>query len=588
LIAVTALAYQPAWNGKPIWDDDIHITIPQLRSWHGLAQIWTDPAATAQYYPILHSFFWIEHKLWGESLLPYHLVTIVLHAVAALLLLRILQWLEVPGAWLAAFIFALHPVHVESVAWISELKNTLSGAFCAGATLAYLRYDQHRQRGMYILAFALFLVGLMAKTAIVTLPAVLLVVFWWKRGKLNWERDLKPLIPFFLAALAAGMVTVWAEQKFSINAGETFDFSVTDRFLISGRLFWFYLGKLFWPANLMMIYPRWSISGTVWWQYLFPIAMLALFVGLWIVRRRSRAPFAAALYFFLMLFPVLGFFDLSYFMSGLPQFPRAAVFRADHFQYLANVGIIALVSAGVAILLARIQGWWRALGYTFCVALLAALAFLTWRQSRLYQDAETCFRAVIAKNPDSATAHNNLGIALVQNGAADEAIAHYQKALELDPAYRFAHYNIGAALLEKGQVDDAIPHLRTLLKMDPNHPKAYYSLATALAKKGETDQAIAYYERALKLAPDFADVHGSLANALLEKGDIDSAIAHYRKAVELDPKNPTAHYNLAVGLVRKRQLDEAIAELKTVLQIQPDYPDAEALLRNTLARKAQR
>ena len=588
MVAVTALAYQPAWNGKPIWDDDIHITIPALRSLHGLARIWTDPAAAPQYYPILHTVFWIEYKLWGAWPLPYHLVNIVLHAVTALLLLRILQRLEVPGAWLAAFIFALHPVHVESVAWISELKNTLSGALCAGAALLYLNYERNRKYDTYLAAFALFLIGVMAKTVIVTLPAVLLVVFWWKRRKLEWARDFKPLIPFFVVGLAAGIVTIWAEQKFSAREGEIFDFSTIERVLIAGRLFWFYLGNLFWPTNLSLIYPAWNIAGSVWWQYFFPVGALALFVGLWLLRRKSRAPLAAFLCFVLMLFPVLGFFNLSYFMSGLGPSHHAAIFRADHFQYLGDIAIIALFSAGAAWLSARIQGRYRSAVYVAGLTLLVLLAGVTWAQSRTYRDAETCFRAVLSKNPSSATAHNNLGIVLLQKGSLDEAIAYFEKAVEVTPDYDRGHYNLGAALLKKGQRDKAILHLKDALKLNPNYTKAYYSLATALSAKGENEQAIAYYDRALKLDPNFADAHGSLGNMLLEKGQLDAAMDHYRKAIELDQENATAHYNLAIALRRRNQSDEAVVELRKVLQIDPGYPEARQFLDQILSEKAKR
>src|SRR5256714_3028380 len=310
LIVATTVAYQPAWNGKPVWDDEIHITQPALRSVDGLARIWTDPSAAPQYYPVLHTLFWVEYKLWDGWPLPYHLVTILLHAVLALLIVQILRKLEVPGAWLAAFIFALHPVHVESVAWFSEIKNTLSGVLGAGAMLVYLNYDRDRQSRAYLLAIALFIVGLMAKTAIVALPVVLLIIFWWKRGKLAWARDSKPLIPFFGIALLAGVVTIWVEQKFCAEHDEIFNFSLIDRCLIAGRLFWFYLGNLFWPANLTIIYPRWQISAALWWQYLFPLATCALFGGLWMLRRKTRGPLAAALCFVVFLFPVLGVFNL--------------------------------------------------------------------------------------------------------------------------------------------------------------------------------------------------------------------------------------------------------------------------------------
>src|SRR5437588_5504115 len=213
LIVVTFLVYQPAWNGQPIWDDEIHITTPELRALHGLVRIWTDPAAAPQYYPALHTLFWLEYKLWDGSVLPYHLVTIFFHALLALLVMLILRRLNVPGAWLAAFVFALHPIHVESVAWFSEIKNTLAGALAAAATLAYLTYDQDRHRLAYLTALALFAVALLAKTAVVALPVVLLVVLWWKRGSHSWAGDLLPLVPFFTLAITVGILTVWSALK---------------------------------------------------------------------------------------------------------------------------------------------------------------------------------------------------------------------------------------------------------------------------------------------------------------------------------------------------------------------------------------
>src|SRR5947209_5504269 len=347
LIVVTFLVYKPAWNGQPIWDDEIHLTQPSLRSLGGLARIWTDPSAAPQYYPVLHTLFWLEDKLWDHSVLPYHLVTIVCHALLAILLAAILRRLDLPGAWLAAFIFALHPVHVESVAWFSEIKNTLSGVLAAAAMLCYLKYDRERRYGAYAAALAFFLLGLFTKSAIVGLPVIFAIVLWWKRGSLKIRRDLLPIIPFLATAVVAGIITIWVEQKFCAENGETFYFSILDRFLIAGRLLWFYVGKLFWPENLTLIYPFWHIDQSAWWQYLFPAAVLILFAALWSFRKKWRGPFAAALSFLVLLFPVLGFFNLSFFMSAPASDHYAAIFRADHFQYLASIAAIVPVAAGL-------------------------------------------------------------------------------------------------------------------------------------------------------------------------------------------------------------------------------------------------
>src|SRR5438552_8649357 len=366
-----------------------------------------------------------------------------------------------------------------------------------------------------------------------------------------------------------------------------FEFSLVDRLLMAGRLFWFYLGKLFWPTQLVVMLPRLESIESVGGQYVVPGAALALLVGLWIARRKSRGPLAAMLCFAAMLFPVLGFFNLSYFMTCPPPGHQFAIFRADHFQYLADTAVITLIACGAGWFWARMQTRHRLLFSIGVVAVLGLLASLTWAQSRNYRDTESCFRDVISKNLNSATAHNNLCNALLRKGSTDEAIAHFEKTLEIEPNYQFGQYNLGAALVQKGDVAAAIPHLKSALAANPNHSKAYYSLATALAQRGQMDQAIEYYSRVLKLEPDFPDAHTNLANLLLETGETEAALAHYRKAVELQPNNPGAHYNFGVGLARKGESDSAIAELRIALQLDPAYPDAEPLLRDLLARKTQ-
>jgi hypothetical protein len=336
LVIVTLLAYLPVWNGTPLWDDDAHLTKPELRSLQGLGRIWTQPGATQQYYPLVHTLFWVEHQLWDGWPVGYHLLSILLHCASALLLVRIMRQLQIPGAWLAAAIFALHPVQAESVAWISELKNTLSGMFYFGSVLAYLKFDRTRTRGSYAGALALFLFGLMSKTVIATLPLAILIIFWWKRGKLSWKRDVWPLIPFFLLGTAAGVFTAWIERSLVGAQGADFNYTIIERFLIAGRVIWFYLGKLIWPLDLIFVYPQWSISQTVWWQYLYPAAALLLLIVLIQLSPRCRPPLAGMLFFIVTLFPVLGFLNVYPFRYSLV---------ADHFQYLASLGIITLVAA---------------------------------------------------------------------------------------------------------------------------------------------------------------------------------------------------------------------------------------------------
>src|SRR5205807_3748384 len=324
------------------------------------------PHTNRQYHPLLDTVYWVEDKLWGQATLGYHFVNILLHAASALLLMKILQKLQVPGAWLAAAIFALHPVLVESVAWMVELKNPLSGLFFFAAILAYLTFDQTRRLRTYLLVGLLFTLGILAKAIVATVPAVVLILIWWKRGRVDWQRDVKPLLPFVVLAIAAGLLTAWMERAFSGAEGEEFQLSVLDRFLIAGRAFWFYISKLLFPNDLSLIYPRWKIDSNIWWQYLFPVAALGLFWSAWNQRKRWRWFFAASLFFAVTMAPLLGFFNVGFFRLS---------FVADHFAYLPSLAVIVPIAAG-ATYLSEHGSRWRFPLNSLVVVLLITLAIL--------------------------------------------------------------------------------------------------------------------------------------------------------------------------------------------------------------------
>ena len=544
LVIATFAAYLPAWNGTPIWDDDAHLTRPELRSLEGLTRIWVEPGATQQYYPLTHSLFWVEHQLWGDWPAGYHWLNIVLHCASAWLLVRILQRLEIPGAWLAGAIFALHPIQAESVAWISELKNMLSGVFYFGSMLACLKFDRTRNRASYIAALILFLLGLLSKSVIATLPGAILVIFWWKRGELSWKKDLLPLIPFFLLGTAAGLMTACLEQSLIGAKGSEYHYSIVERILIAGRVIWFYLGKLFWPLDLTFIYPRWQVSQNIWWQYFFPASVLVLLAVLGWLSHRSRAPLAGLLFFVGTLFPVLGFMNI---------FPFRYSLVADHFQYLASVGMITLVAAGITLCFERrlLPHW--PIGYFLPGALLACLTVLTWRQSTMYSDIETLWRTTIEKNPRAWMAHNNLGALLLKRGKVDEAMVHFQYTLKIKSNEVGAEANLGNALLQKGRLDEAIAHYSTALQMRPDDAEVEYNLGNALLRKGQLQEAIAHYQKALELNPAYADAHNNLGILFFQQGKLDQAIAHYQKALELNPEDVQARANLAWALATTEQ-----------------------------------
>ena len=331
LFCAALAAYWPALNGEFLWDDNAHVTKPELQSLHGLFRIWFEVGATQQYYPVLHSAFWVEHRLWGDSVLGYHLTNLCLHVLAACLLMWMVRRMALPGAWLAAFLFALHPVCVEAVAWIAEQKSTLSAVFYLAAASTYLNFDRTRRKAAYFQALGLFVLALLSKTVTATLPAALLLIFWWQRRRIEWRRDVQPLAPFFLLGAGLGLFTAWVERNVIAAEGPEFALSFLQRVLLAGRVIFFYFGKLIWPANLTFTYPRWTVDPSQWQQYVFPVGILAMAAALIWLARRQRGPLAAFLYFCGTLFPALGFFNV---------FPFLYSYVADHFQYLASLGIL--------------------------------------------------------------------------------------------------------------------------------------------------------------------------------------------------------------------------------------------------------
>src|ERR1043166_1983285 len=368
LAIVTILAYLPAIRSGYIWDDDKYVTKnPLLQEHGGLTRIWFEPQASPQYYPLVFTSFWIENKLWSLKPLGFHLVNVLLHAANSILVWRILKRLEVRGALVIGAIFALHPVHVESVAWVTERKNMLSGLFYLLSLRAYLRWDSQdvgRTWTGYGLSLLLFICALLSKSVTAILPAVILVILWWKHGRIAMS-DIARLIPFFLVGMALALHTAWLEKHHVGAERVDWGLSVLDRFLIAGRVPWFYLYKILWPHGLIFFYPRWTIDAGQWWQYLFPLATLASLAILWALRKRiGRGPLAAALIFCGTLFPVLGF---------LPVYPMIFSWVADHFQYLASIGMIALIVSAIA---ARVTS--PAVALCLAVIVLGAAATRTW------------------------------------------------------------------------------------------------------------------------------------------------------------------------------------------------------------------
>ena len=586
IFCATVLAYLPAVRGGFLWDDDSHVTRVDLRSLHGLERIWFEPGATQQYYPLLHTAFWVEHRLWGDAVAGYHLTNILLHAAAACLVMAVVRRLAVPGAFLAGLIFALHPVAVESVAWISEQKNTLSAVCYLGAAFVYLGFDRDRHASQYWLALGLFVLALLSKTVTATLPAGLLVVFWWQRGRVGWRRDALPLLPWFGLGITGGLFTAWVERTFIGAHGADYALSLLDRCLLAGRVVWFYLCKLAWPADLIFIYPRWTVDAAVWWQWLFPLSALML-VGIlcWVAAARTggpardraaRTPLAGWLFFVGTLFPVLGFLNV---------YPFRYSYVADHFQYLAGLGIIVPAACSLTWLLARVPARAKSAAWVLGAGLSALCAVLTWRQCGMYRDAETLYRTTLARNPDCWLAHNNLGLAWSEMpGRLNDAIAQYQEALRVNPDSAEAHNKLGLEWSKlPGRLQDAVIQYQEALRLQPDYVEAHNNLGIALAQlPGRQDDATAQYHEALRLMPDCAEAHNNLGQVWAQMpGRLEDAIIQYQETLRLKPDYVEAHNNLGIALAQMPgRLEDAIAQYQEALRLKPDCAEAHNNLGN--------
>jgi tetratricopeptide (TPR) repeat protein len=605
-----------------IWDDESHLTQnPCIVGPLGFKEIWT--SARAVYYPLVLTTFWTVHKFVGLSPWPYHLLNVLLHAGSAVLLWQVLRQLNVRGAWLGAALWALHPVMVQSVAWVTELKNTQSGFFYLLSVFCFLKWAEasttdHADntdssvRGpggalrkspfrrfaqspirLFVFSLFFFVLATLSKPSVVMLPVVLALCIWWRTEKIRWP-DVVALAPFVLISALASVWTI-LEQKLHAGAiGAEWAQTWSDRLIIAGRAIWFYVAKLAWPHPLIFIYPRWEINSSQPIAYLPVVAALAGLLALWSIRANwSRAAFFAAAYYVVSLFPVLGFFSVYFFRYS---------FVSDHFQYLASMGPLALAGAGIVAGCNRLAASRRlsALPSTarrivtpttpfvgICGVLLLALVFLTWRQTAVYHNLVTLYTATLTKNPGCWMAHYNLGIALNEQGDADSAIAHYRRAVELRPSYAEAHYNLGRLLAQKGQFDEAVVHYQKALEINPTDAEAHNNLGATLFVNGRLDEAIAHYRNALAIKPDYADASCNLANALLSNGDLDGAIAYYSGCLAVSPNQVESQYNLASALFRRGRMDEAIAHYQKVLQMRPDNADARANLGSIFLAKGR-
>jgi len=572
ILLLVVTVYRPALNAGFIWDDDDYVTANMtLRDVEGLTRIWTEPTSIPQYYPVVHTTFWIEYQLWGDHPLGYHLDNVILHAVNAFLLWLVLLRLGVPGAFMVAAVFAVHPVHTESVAWVTERKNVLSGCFFLLSLLAYLRFRplvddaSPNERGsvrFYLFSCVFYLAALLSKSVTVSLPAVLLLLTWWKKGRL-FLKDLLPLVPMFLVGFIAASATVWLE-KFHVGAqGLEWNYTLLERVLIAARALWFYAGKLIWPHPLIFNYPRWNVVVDLAYWYIFAAGFVFTLAVLWCLRRHvGRGPFTALCLFAGVLFPALGFFDV---------YPMRYSFVADHFQYLASICLITLGVAAVVRYFSRaFPGRFWVLGTCF-LAVVTVLGTLTYRQSLIYESANTLWLDTVKKNPASWMAYYHLGWIRSGEGKVAEAETYYRRAIEHSSPPNKHHYmamnNLAMLLVRQGEFVEAEALYREALELAPDYAVALNNLGGLLRDVGRCDEALDYIDRSLSLSPAAADAYNNRGSSLACLERFEEARSAFEQALRIDPEHSAAHFNLANILGRLNRYADAEMHFDAVVRL---------------------
>jgi len=527
--------YLPAIRGGFIWDDDAFLTQnPLIHASDGLYRFWFSTEAP-DYFPLTSTTLWLEWRLWGKTATGYHVINVLLHILNALLIWAVLRRLRIPGAWLAALIFGIHPVNVESVAWITERKNLLPMVFFLTSILGYLAFERRKNWWFYAISLISFLLALLSKTSVVMLPIVLLGCVWWQRGKVRMG-DLFKSLPFFMLSLIMGLVTVWFQYHNAIGSTVIREDGFISRLAIAGRAVWFYLYKDLFPLNLSFVYPRWETGEPSVIGFL-PLIGLLVMLGVFYYRRDTWGkPLLFGLgYFVLMLLPVLGFFNIYFMKYSLV---------ADHWQYTSIIGIIALI---VGILAFRYHGWTkrgRQASIIIAVLLIISLSFLSWKRAETFTCSERLWKDTLNKNPNCWMGYDLLGTDFAQKGEWNHAIQNFVQALKIKPDYPKAHSNLANVLYELGKVDQAFEHFETALKIDPNAVEVHYNYGTALAEQGKIDQAIDHYIKAIRLQPDLLQGHYNLGILYAREGNYMGAIKEFSEVLRISPGNRAARINL--------------------------------------------
>lgn len=549
MVFAVFLTYIPALKAGFVWNDH-DLTANLVFKENGLFRVWFT-TESVNYWPMVWTSYWIEHQFWGFHPLGYHVVNIALHAGASLLIWRILRRLNVPGSWYAALLFALHPVNVESVAWVTQRKNVLCLVFFAASVWSFLRHDDRHGQGVGWATVVWFLLAMLSKGAAAPLPVVLLLCIWWRRSEAlpddvsqpgnpkavgMLSRDVFRVLPCFAVSLIMSSLEIWFQSVRAIGNVVVRNDSFWDRMAGAGWVVWFYLSKVVWPVDLTFVYPRWEIDATRWPAHLPNLALLLLLMSAWWFRKTWGRPVLFALtYFVVMLTPVLGFFDIYFMLYSLV---------ADHYQYLAMIGPIALLAAAGTKAFCRSGPFPRWMLRGIAMGLPLFMGYLSWQQSHIYHDQILLWRDTLRKNPDAWLAHHNLGKLLAERQEFAEAAHHFQEVLRIRPDDAWAHHELGHVRQAQGNFAEAEHHYRLAIHHDPSLAESHYNLGVIAQQRGTTGQAIQHYQAALKILPDYAAAHNNLGTAFeIEGRDLD-ARRHYQEALRIEPANVQALANL--------------------------------------------
>ena len=556
IVLAVAVCYMPAMRAGFVWDDDLLVTEnPLVKGADSLPYIWGSSAST-DYTPLTITAFWAEWRLWSDNAAGYHFVNILFYMLSALLLWRVLARLDIPGAWLGALLFAVHPVNVASVAWVAELKNALSLPFYLWAIASFLRFVETRKAPPYVLALLAAACAMLSKGSTVILPLVLLLCAWWKQRRLS-RVDVLAALPFFVLSGVVALITIHFQAR-EIDASVA-QVLMPARIARAGQAIWFYLWKDIWPVGLCAIYPKWPLSN----GFLPLVAVGVVCLALCVARKTwlGRGLFFAWAYFIVALLPVLGILNMSYLDQA---------YVADWWQQLALPGVTTLAAAAIA-LAWPYEGFAGRAGLGGLIVLnILFLGARTWSEASGYESMETHCRRTIAGNPDAWTAHNNLGDALLTEGLLDEAAEEYRTALRLKPSEASSHSNLGIVYARLQRLDDAIAEYHAALGIAPQNAKYWFNLGNALLAQKHASQAADAFQNAVDynsidkawVAPRY-----ELATALLELNRSKEAGRQAEIIVNLNPGAMSGHYLMARAAAAIGRYDVAAAEAGKALEI---------------------